>query len=206
MTDDPSSDTDARGKVARLIDEHDAEDVGEALEHRWTSNGYEGMSLRELEAYFNEYLLEQRMRSVGMQSIRGEVSNIYRLLTDDEVSRSDYIRAKRRLERSGVDVEQLEREFVSYQSIRTYLREVRGAEYRGPDTDPKESACTFIRMMESRTASVVENKLDQFNRHDDFAIPEPQVIVNADVICGECSAQYSVQEVLESSGCECQEQ
>ncbi|MXR20035.1 rod-determining factor RdfA [Halobacterium bonnevillei] len=205
MTDGSESGTSAgrRSKVARLLDEYEFEGLGAELEHRWTTDGRDGMSLRELETYFNERLLEHRMRSVGIQSLEGEVPNIYRLLTGEDVSSGGRTRVKRRLERAGVDVEALQEDFVSYQAIRTYLKEYRGTVYESEEGDPRESAKRLIAQMRNRTSAIAENKLDQLAELEDFHLEDPQVFVDVQVICGRCSTQQPIQDALEDGGCDC---
>jgi len=204
MTDDADGADDSTCKVARLLEAYEFDGLGAELEARWTSDDRNGMSLRELETYFNERLLESQMRSVGLQSLEGEVANFYRLLTDDDVSGAERTRVTRRLERAGVDVEQLRADFVSYQSIRTYLRECRDATYSHEDNAPKESALRLITQMQNRTDAITRNKLDQLSQRDDFQIEEPQVYVDVRVVCGGCSSQYQIGELLEGRGCSCQ--
>lgn len=204
MSDSPESTAEQRPKVARLIEEYGLEGVGAEMAERWTSDGRDGMSLRELETFFNERLLETRMRSVGLQSLDGEVANLYRLLTADDVSRAERTRVTRRLERAGVDVEQLRSDFVSYQAIRTYLKEYRETTYPHDDGAPKESAKRLITQMRTRTSSIAENKLEQLAKRDDFDIANPNVYVDVRVTCGECSTQHLVEDLLESDGCDCQ--
>lgn len=59
----------------------------------------------------------QQLEDAGMLALDGEVENISRLLTDDEVNNGMRTDARRRFDRSGVDAESLERDFVSYQVI-----------------------------------------------------------------------------------------
>lgn len=192
------------GKVDRLLERYDIHELGRELERRWTADGDERMSLRELAVYFNTKLLEQEMQNVGIQGLDGEADNIYRLLTDDDVNRVDHLRGKRRLERAGVDVERLRTDFVSYQSIRTYLKESRGAEYSGQDENPIESGQKLIQQLRNRTQSVTENKVDQLHSTDRIAADEFQVLVDVQVICETCSTQYDAVTFLERGGCDCE--
>lgn len=204
MTDN-SSDGDGRlCKVARLIETYGFDGLGADLEARWTSRDRDGMSLRELETYFNERLLEAQMRSVGLQSLDGEVANLYRLLTADDVSGADRTRVTRRLERAGVDVEQLRQDFVSYQAIRTYLTDHRDTTYAHDEGSPVESALRLITQMRTRTGSITENKLDQLAEREDFHLAETQVYVDVQVVCERCSTQHQIEDLVEAGGCPCQ--
>ncbi|WP_117595558.1 MULTISPECIES: rod-determining factor RdfA [Haloprofundus] len=193
-------------KVARVIEAYDlGSEFGEQLERLWTGEGEERYSLRDLADYFNRRVLEAAVASTGTSMLDGEVENVYRLLTDDEVSSGMRTEARVRLERDGVDVERLERDFVTYQAIRSYLKEYRGAEYEGTSgADRVENATATIRRLRSRTATVTEGNLDQLRSNEHIALGEFRLFVEMNVLCEECGAQYGVDELLERGGCDCQ--
>jgi len=71
-------------KVVQLLAEYNLSGLGVELEQLWTAET-DRQSLRELAAYSNQQLLQQRLEEAGVQILDGEVENIYRLLTDDDV-------------------------------------------------------------------------------------------------------------------------
>jgi len=144
-----ASSRDRRRKVARLIDEYDLQGLGAELEELWTAEE-DRKSLRELASYFNRQLLEQSLEEANVQYLDGEIENTYRLLTDDEVSSTESTRVRRRLERDGVDVDALENDFVTYQAIRSYLKDHRSAEYTPAETDPLEREATNVQKLRGR--------------------------------------------------------
>lgn len=191
-----------RSKVERLLDEYELEEFGEELERLWTTEENR-RSLRDLAAIFNRTLLEQELESTRITLLDGEVENIYRLLTADDVSAAERTRVRRRLERNGVDVEKLESQFVTYQAIRTYLKTVRGAEYEPAAVDSLEREVKNLQQLRGRTAAVTEGKLDQLRNAEEIALPEFRTLVNIQVVCEQCNTQWEVLELLERGGCEC---
>lgn len=190
-------------KVGRLIEEYGlGPGFGERLERRWTGDAENRLSLRELADLFNQRLLEETMRDHDMAPLAGEVENIYELLTEEDVSSADRTRTRRRLEREDVDVEKLTEDFVSYQAIRTYLKEHRGAEYSRAE-DRSDAAARTIQQMRSRTATITESKLTQLREADALDVGEFRVMVDVRVICEECGARYAISDLLERGGCEC---
>lgn len=198
---------DGRGrpsKVASLVDEYDLEGVGAELEHRWTlADRSERWSLRDLADYFNRQVLERALGDAGVQPIAGEAENVYRLLVDDDVSDADRTRAERRLEREGLDVEELRSQFVSYQAIRTYLSEHRGAEYTPAETDQVRSSLETIQRLRSRTARVAESKVEQRASSGDLSLGETRVTVDVTVFCRDCGRQFDVETLFDRGGCDC---
>lgn len=189
-------------KIVRLIEEYDLDGVGDELERRWTAADGERASLRQLADTFNRRLLEHALADAGVHSLAGETENLYRLLTGDEVGAADRTRAKRRLEREGIDVECLQSDFVSYQSVRTYLTSHRDASYEA-DTDPVAQAESTIGRLRSRLASVAESKLEQATSDDAVGLGQFDVTVSVRVTCRECGHQAEVGPMLERGGCNC---
>ncbi|MDY6779686.1 MAG: DUF4393 domain-containing protein [Halobacteria archaeon] len=87
------------------MDRYEFPEFDEELRAEWLSD--DGASLRALETRFNERVLDSAMERAGETPLDGTVENLYRLLTDDEVSSGEYTQAKYRLVRLGVDVDSL---------------------------------------------------------------------------------------------------
>ncbi|RXK47934.1 rod-determining factor RdfA [Halorientalis pallida] len=193
-------------KVARLIDEYAlGEGYGDRLEALWTANAGERESLRALADRFNERLLKAAIADTGFSTVDGEVANIYRLLTADDVSSGNRVEAQRRLEQHGVDVDQLERDFVTYQAIRSYLKEYRGAQYEGDsEEDRVESVVDTIQRLKSRTRSVAEQSLEQLRTVGHIRLGEFRLFIDISVLCEECNSQYEFIELVKRGGCDCQ--
>ena len=206
MTEDTSGGGGKSSKVARLIGEYDlGEGFGDELERRWTADGDERESLRDLADRFNRRLLESALTAAGTSTVSGEVENLYRLLTADDVSSGMRTEAQARLERDGIDVDQLDRDFVTYQAIRTYLTEYRGAEYEEPSaSDQVETVLETIQRLRSRLRSITEGSLDRLRSTDRLTLGRFRLFVDVDVLCEDCGAQYGVVDLLERGGCDCE--
>jgi hypothetical protein len=191
-----------RSKVARLIDDYELDGIGAELEHHWTAED-DRRSLRDLADYFNLQILTQALEAANIQHLDGEVENTYRLLTDDDISSAESTRAQRRLERDGVDVDALKSDFVTYQAIRTYLKDHRGAEYTPAETDPLEREKTNVQKLRGRMVSVTEGKLEQLRNSGSLSLGDFRTIAEIQVICEDCNTQYDILELFDRGGCEC---
>lgn len=198
----PVSKRGRRSKVARLIDEYELDEIGAELEHLWTAEENR-QSLRDLADYFNLQLLTYAVEKANIQHLDGEVENTYRLLTDNDISSAKATRVQRRLERDGVDVESLKTDFVTYQAIRTYLKDHRGAEYTPAETDPLERETTNVQKLRGRMVSVTEDKLEQLRNSGVLTLGDFRTIAEIQVICEDCNTQYDVVELLDRGSCEC---
>jgi len=194
----------ANSKVARLIEKYDlGADYGSQLEERWTANGNLRESLRDLADRFNRRLLRAALDGADISTVDGEVDNFYRLLTDDNVSSGNRTEARGRLERNGINVDELERDFVTYQAIRSYLTDIRGAEYERDSTDTASRAEDVVGRLRSRTRSVAAQNLERLVESGDVDIGEFTTLVSVDVFCEECGTKYEFSELVESGACQC---
>lgn len=187
-----------RSKVARVIRSYGLDDVGAQLEARWLATGEEGMSLRDLATYFNKQVLEAAIERSDMRLLEADVDVLYARLTGEEVSGGMGTSAERRLEREGVDVDALRDDFVTHQSIHTYLREYR--EVSQPETTPAErrgSAVERIQKLQDRTAAVTEDSLATLQRADIVPEGDIDVVVDIQVIHADSGEQYEVFDFIE---------
>jgi len=194
-------DSGPRSKVARLIESYDLAPIGDDLEAAWLGEGQERKSLRDLADQFNRALVLAAIRDAGMDVVDGEARNYYRLLTDDDVTAGTRVEARNRLSGAGVDVDSLEEQFVSYQSIRHYLTEVRGASYERTGSDDER---TVLERLQSRVERVVGDTVDRLSGSERLSIGEYRVFVSVDVLCQECGGQYSVGELIQRGHCDCE--
>lgn len=190
-------------KVAKLTEEYDLGDIGAELERRWTGREDASSSLRELAEYFNEALLEATLRAEDQNPIDGEISNLYRLLTDEDVTSGDRIRAERRLERENIDIGDLRDDFVTYQAIRTYLKNVRQVSKDETKTNRRDATRNTVERLLGRATSVTEDRIDQLDEADVLQIGQAQAIIDLRIRCGACGEQYTLDELLQSESCDC---
>jgi hypothetical protein len=194
-------------KVGRGVAAFDVDAVDEELVSRWCGVGRDRQSLRELATYFNQRLLAAALESSGEQPLDGEAANLYRLLTDDDVSTGVRTQTRRRLLAAGVPVEDVEAQFVSHQTLHTHLTECLGVTREPSDVVPAERRSTDrdrIRALQSRTEVVTRDAIDRLADADALAVEDVDVFVDVTVLCADCGAQYEVGTLLEQGGCECQ--
>jgi len=200
-----SDSSEPRSKVARLIEAHDLGSIGSDLEAAWLGEGGERQSLRDLADRFNKALLLAAIRDAGMDVVDGEAENYYRLLTDEDVSAGRRVEARNRLEAAGVDVNALDADFVTYQAVRHYLTEVRGASYeRGDGTDGVDHERSVIDRLQGRVERVVRDTVDRLRTAGRLSVGDYRVFVSVDVLCQDCGAQYTVGELLDRGHCDCE--
>lgn len=199
------ADLERRSKVGRVIAERNLDGMGEELERRWTGDGREQSSLRELADYFNKRVLREVMNEQNVNVLDGEVENFYELLTGDEISGGMKVQTERRLERDGIDIDQLKSDLVSHQAIHTYLRKYRGAEAVTNDSGDKvEETRTTIQQLRSRVQAVTNTSLNALRTANELSIGRFDVYVDVHVSCNDCQTQYSIGDLLDRGRCQCE--
>jgi hypothetical protein len=190
-------------KVGRVADAYDIEEIDEELVSLWRGEDGESYSLRDLQHYFNRRVLEAELRSAGVEVLDGELENTYRLLTDEDVSAGMRTQATGRLERDGVDVEGVQRDFVSHQSIHTHLRECLGAEKNPEPADRVASTQNTVGSLEARTEKIAANNLERL-AGEEIELNGFDVIVTTHVTCDACGRRHEFGDLLTNGGCGCQ--
>jgi len=191
-------------KVARVIEEYGLDGMGAELEARWTAEGDDRMSLRDLADLLNERILERALLEAGMSTLKNDVETVYRNLTDEEVSTGVETDTRNRLQRNGVDVETVESDFVTYQAVRSYLKEWRGAEYEGlSDAEKIRKDIEVIQRIQTRTLSIAETRIENLDETGRIDVGSFEVFLNMQVLCADCGSQYEITEFIERGGCDC---
>jgi len=191
-----------RSKVARVIETYDLAGLGDDLEHQWTRSE-DRKSLRELATTVNHRILEAAMREAGRTVNQHDVEHVYTLLTDDDVSEGARIQTRRELERDGVDVAELERDFVTHQAVHTYLRDFRGASHEPTEREPVESAHETLERLRSRTVAVSQQTVERLRDAGHVTAGDLDVYVEIRVHCEDCGTDQDVATFLEGGGCQC---
>lgn len=197
-----------RSKVVRLIDEYELHGLGDELEDRWTRSENRS-SLRDLAEYFNQQLLSIALETTDSELLDGEVDNLYRLLTNDDITSGVRQETRSHLEQQGVDADSLENDFVSYQAIRTYLRNYRDVSPPDDSDSPeahRERKYATVQQLTSRLTTVATDALAELANAGHLTLGEFDVLVTVRVHCSDCDTRVSITDLLRQGGCECDSQ
>lgn len=206
MDDSSATSSSTRGpdpKVERVIRKYDLEGQGEELAARWRGDTGPRRSLRKLADHLNHAILESTMRESGLRPLDGEVENLYRLLTEDEISGAKRTEAEARLERNGIAPSELRADFVSHQAVHTYLRQHRGVRLSKMEhKDKVGDVIETVQGLSGRLRTVAEEGLERL-KGDEISIGNTDVFVSVAVYCNDCGRQIEFEELLDRSGCDC---
>jgi len=112
---------------------------------------------------------------------------------------------RRELERSGIDIDAVRSDFVTHQTIYTYLTNVRDASLPDEDTEDRlERKKETVQRLAGRTQVVTESTLEELRNAEEITDREYDVFVDVRTICANCGTDYSVAELLDQGGCDCE--
>ncbi|WP_049921740.1 rod-determining factor RdfA [Halopiger djelfimassiliensis] len=192
-------------KVGRVADRYGLVGLDDELVSYWTDRTDERYSTRDLAEHVNQRVLESALDDAGLQYKDGEVENTYRLLTSDDVSSGTRVQTRKELERDGIDVEDVQGDFVSHQTVYNHLTNCLEASLESPsDEERLERSRDKLGALRNRTAAVTEDTVDQLQRSDVLDIGEFNVLVTVSVTCEDCKQQYTIRDLLDQGGCDCQ--
>ena len=186
-------------KIGRDCAKYDLSGLDENLCRRRA----DGASLRDLQEFVNERVLERALADANADVV-GDPENIYRLLQDDEVSSGRQAELRSRLGRSGIDIETVENDFVSHQTVRDHLKECLDVDTSRQSSIDIERATRNINWAESRSRAVIKQTLDQLRNTNQLATDDLDVTQTVRVTCTGCGETYRVTDLLDRGGCECE--
>jgi hypothetical protein len=186
-------------KVDRKAEEYGLSDLNEELYHRHQERG---ASLRDLEAYVNMRMLDRVLEDTDIVLLDG-VESVYRVLAGDDVSEGKRAEIRSRLEHAGIDVDELESDFVTYQTVRKHLREALDVDTGARKTLDASDADTRIRRLQSRSEAVIAETLEQLRRGEKLKTGKLDLVMSVRVTCENCGDSYRLRELLDSGRCRC---
>ncbi|OYR67658.1 rod-determining factor RdfA [Halorubrum ezzemoulense] len=188
-------------KVGRVIRAYDLDGMGANLEAAWTGESGERTSLRDLADEFNEAVLRAALGEVGVSSLSVDVSSTYEAIRGN--SGSSATRARRRLEREGVDVDEVTSDLVTHQAIHTYLTQEREASLPDASEDIAKRKVETVEKLQGRMSAVAESALTALANADELDRADYDILIDVRAVCQNCGTDAPVSELIRRGGCGC---
>lgn len=184
-------------KIERNIEKYDLDELPETLRRR----RQDGDSLRDLEQVVNIRILERALTKHGGAGVVGDAASLYEILARDDVSAGRRTDVVRQLSNSGVPVDAVERDFVSYETVRAYLQD--GLDIDTSQSSPAtlESGRNTVEWAQARCTAVVERTLKRLHESDALDAEQTSVTISVRVTCEETGETYRLSEFIDRGGC-----
>jgi hypothetical protein len=189
-------------KVCRVLDERGLQQYDDRLLAEWRGEDGQRKGYRQLARWLNVTLLRREMDTAGLSTLGGEADSKYERLRSDDASAAEVAGV---LEREGIDVEGLRRDFVSYGVVRTHLTDCLEATYEPPaSTDWERDAIDIAR--DHATEKITEAVTSLVNKGE-LAVGStgPTVHVDVELECEDCRTRVPLRRALRrGTVCECE--
>jgi len=188
-------------KIETVADKYGLDAMTSELERRWLGKGAEQMSTRELADYFNRTVLREALGEQGTYTITGDTDQVYESLQADD---GDSTLVRSRLQQQNVDVDSITDDFVTHQTVYRYLTDHRGvARDQVDDEERKQRTLDVLNGLRGRTTTVTEQMVTSLTNCEGFTLGSISVLTDVQILCEDCRKSYTVGELIESNGCEC---
>ncbi|WP_336000754.1 rod-determining factor RdfA [Halorientalis halophila] len=179
-------------KVCRILDERDMERYERRLVDQWQADAAQRKGYRQLAEWLNTMMLRREMDRAGLSTLGNEPESKYERLTGDDETVAAEVR--RDLRGEGIDVDELDADFVSYGVVRTHLTDCLGLERDVEATDWEADAIEYTR--EHATGKLEDAVRSLVSKGNLAACGDVEVHVSFEVECEECHTQVPVERAL----------
>ena len=186
-------------KIARVADDYNISEIDAKLIERRE----QGDSLRDLATYLNKQILSESLNT-GTREVVGDADSIYEVLRGNDVNRSRQVELRSKLDRNGIDIEAVERDFVSHQTVRNHLHDCKAIDTGRKSTVDIDGAEKTIEWAQARSEGVIEQTLERLRNAGNVADTPTEVTLSVRVGCSACGRTYRIGDFLEQQGCDCQ--
>jgi len=185
-------------KITRVAQAYHIRDVDTKL----LQQRERGASLRALATFFNKQILSRALNR-ATQEVIGDAETIYEVLMDDDTDRARQAELRSKLARYDVDIDDVQQDFVSHQTVRNHLNGCREIDTgREPDLD-LESGRKTIEWAQARSEGVIEQTIERLRNAGEVADTQTEVTQSVRVACSACGQSYRIEAFLEQGGCDC---
>jgi transcriptional regulator with XRE-family HTH domain len=162
----------------------------------------DGLSLRDLAEAVNTRLVESVLEEADAD-VAGDAASVYAALADEDVPPERRLSVRNRLTDLGVDVEELDADFVSYQAVRRHLRNCLDvATDREGITDLSEGR-EIVATARERDREIISQTLRRLQRVGELRDTDIEVRISPRVSCRRCGQFFGLDEFLAAGGCDC---
>ena len=185
-------------KITRVAQAYHIRDVDAKL----LRQREQGASLRELAVLFNKRILSRALDRATKEVV-GDAETIYAVLMDDDTDRARQAELRSKLTRYDVDIDDVQQDFISHQTVRNHLNGCREVDTGRESTLDLEGGRKTIEWAQARSEGVIEQTIERLRNAGEVADIQIEVTQSVRVACSACGQSYRIGEFLEQGGCDC---
>jgi len=185
-------------KISRVAQAYGVRDVDTKLLHQREG----GASLRELATFFNRRILSKALDR-ATQEVIGDAETIYAVLMDDDTDRARQAELRSKLARYDVDIDAVQQDFISHQTVRNHLNGCKEIDTGRESTIDLDSGRKTVEWAQARSEGVIEQTIERLRNAGEVADTPTEVTQSVRVACSACGRSYRIEEFLQQGGCDC---
>lgn len=186
-------------KLDRKADEYNLPDLNEEL---FIRHQEKGASLRDLETFVNTRILESVMKETDIVLLDGAES-VYHQLTNDDIGQGKRAEIKSRLEQAGININKVQDDFVTYQTVRKHLQVALNVDTGKQEAFDTADAESRVHRLQSRCEAVIAQTLEQLRRRGNLETGDLDLVLSIRITCESCGHSYRLRELIDSGQCHC---
>lgn len=187
-------------KIDRVTTEYELSEEDSRLVEEWQI----GKSVRKLTEQLNKDIIEAELAAANLGQLEWSRSPVYEALHTDELDNAEEIEIRRKLDRAGIDVEELSFALVSHQTVYRHLTQcldVSKDDGQTPD-ERREKARNTVYALQQRTEIVTAKTVKSLQSAGVTDLGDIEVLVDLQVVCGDCGRSMDFETAI-SDGCNC---
>jgi hypothetical protein len=186
-------------KVGRQAKTYGLPDLDEELRARYLE---QDDSLRSLADHVNARIVGSRLDRTDANVV-GDTVSVYEALVGDDVPPERRADITDQLEYAGIDLDSLQADFVSHQTVKTHLNDCLNVDTSRTGVDSLADGRRIIEWSRERDEHVIEQTLGQLRRADLIHSGRLKVTQTVTVRCTDCDETFRINELLEETSCQC---
>jgi hypothetical protein len=187
-------------KVCRVLDERDMSQYEDQLVDQWQAEPPERKGYRQLADWLNITMLRREMDRAGLSTLGEEARSKYERLTASDEMVADELATD--LAGAGIDVDQLQRDFISYGVVRTHLQDCLDLEYTAESGDWETETIEIAREFATQKVTQATQSLHNKGELEGGNIT---VTVDVELECTSCHANVPVDRAVRRGYiCDCE--
>jgi hypothetical protein len=187
-------------KVCRILDERDMSQYEDQLVDQWQAEPPERKGYRQLADWLNITMLRREMDRAGLSTLGEEARSKYERLTASDEMVADELATD--LAGAGIDVDQLQRDFISYGVVRTHLQDCLDLEYTAESGDWETETIEIAREFATQKVTQATQSLHNKGELEGGNIT---VTVDVELECTSCHANVPVDRAVRRGYiCDCE--
>lgn len=197
MTAENSRESSCECKIGRKVDKYDLTNLDQKISVRRN----DGMSLRDLADLVNIRITEAAINAADAD-IAGDATSVYGAINENGAIERR-VQLQDQLAAVGIEIDELEADHVSYQTVRHHLRNCLEMDTSRQGIESVAEGREVVNWARNRDREIIKRTLNRLQRVGELEAGDLNVTLTVTVECKNCGDSTHVETLLKNGTCEC---